>query len=158
MFFVSLFIVTPDTLLVFIISVMNHRPSSAGSTSPRSCDWSHESDSHSSPTQLSPYHTPTAHHPQLIYNQPTSPPLIRIPPKLTPPELPAKQDKGARVYESSHVCRAPPTQGEITEGSHVIVDGERGIVKWIGYECSKPNRYFAGVKMVSNIAISLVLR
>ena len=56
---------------------------------------------------------------------------------------------GASCSHSSSVCRTTPATSHITEGSSVTVDGQPGVVRWIGYELSKPGRYFAGVQMVS---------
>lgn len=50
---------------------------------------------------------------------------------------------------ASTVCRSTPAMSSVSEGSYALVDGRPGVVSWIGYELSKPSRYFAGVKMVS---------
>lgn len=157
-----------------------HKPSSVGSMSPRSCDaWSQGSDS--SPSRIN--HSPVSHnHNSIVHNhnsvlnnhadsgsgsgsgltQSAKHDIMSTSPaRRKCDELPTSEDNSssqtslssaspARIA-SSLVCRTTPPTSQVTEQSLVTIDNQSGTVKWIGYEMSKPGRYFAGVKMASII-------
>lgn len=148
----------------------NHRPSSVGSISPRSCDgWSQGSDSHSSPshaTQSPVYHdsvdsdglcaalaNTSAHNGKTSQSATKSNIIHTSPARRKKGEHSPKKNQSSsqQPQQQSSVCRTTPSSSHIVEDCRVSVDGQPGTVKWIGYECSKASRYFAGVKMVSSI-------
>lgn len=165
----------------------NHRPSSVGSISPRSCDASSQgSDTHSSPCRSNQsllYHATNNHYDPVSnlnhyapesnlnnnsnhHKQSANYNIIQTSPshsQRTRHDLTNSHqrqqhaDRQHDVIEADvsdvcvmrSVCRLTPTSTDVCEGMPITVDSQPGVVKWIGYELSKPGRYFAGVKMVS---------
>ncbi|XP_067942322.1 ubiquitin carboxyl-terminal hydrolase CYLD-like [Watersipora subatra] len=137
-----------------IVPTNKQRGSSIGSISPKSCDgWSQGSDSSPSRTNISPLchgiidTAAGVVGPSPIQAAKTS--IVKTSPARrktdTSPEV-----KAVGQVCVSKVCRATPSTSQVTEGSSVSIDGQPGVVKWIGYELSKPGRYFAGVQMMES--------
>lgn len=120
----------PQQNSVLRVPISDHRPSSIGSISPRSYDGS---DSQSSPTHIysSPIRTPRL--------QPTVRPVI---------QKTSNHKSNSTPKSTSVIIRATPISSSVREGCSVTAAGEQGVVQWIGYEEVKPDRYFAGVKLV----------